>query len=100
MLTDGIRLMSDAWWFVQVAALPLLAGWIAERLLDPGLHVRGLAVFCGLTGAYVGSRLWDLGGWELGPSLGGQALFPVLAGTLMVTGLFKMISLGAAGPRW
>jgi hypothetical protein len=99
MLADETTLMSDAGWFLQVAAIPLLAGWVAERLLDPGLNVRGLAIFSGVAGAYVGSQLWAVGGWEGGPTLGGQALFPVLAGALAVTALFKLIGIGAAASR-
>jgi hypothetical protein len=99
MLADATTLMSDAGWVVRVAALPLFAGLVAERLLDPGLPVRGLAVFCGVAGAYVGSQLWAMAGWDGGPTLGDQALFPVLAGTLAVTALFKLIGIGAAASR-
>lgn len=100
MAADAGAVMSDAWWLVQVAGVPLVAGWIAERLLDPGLQVRGLALFSGVAGAYFGSWLWTVSGWERGPTLGGHALVPVLVGALAVTALFKMIRLGAAGPRW
>jgi len=93
-------LVAHAWEMVQLTAVALLAGYAAERLLDPGLGVRGLPALCGLAGLYVGAWMWDAGGWAPGPALAGHALFPTFAGALMVAGIFKLVSLGAAGPRW
>jgi hypothetical protein len=85
---------------LQIAVLALLAGWVAEHLLDTGLRIRGLALFCGLAGLYFGSWLWAVGGWESGPTVAGQAVMPLFAGSLAVSGFFKLLALGAAGPRW
>ena len=34
--------------FLQIGVLALLAGWVAEQLLDTGIRIRGLALFSGL----------------------------------------------------
>jgi uncharacterized membrane protein YeaQ/YmgE (transglycosylase-associated protein family) len=93
-------LVFQTWEIVQLTAVALLAGHAAERLLNPGLGVRGLPALCGLAGLYVGAWMWDAGGWDSGPMLAGHALFPAFAGALMVAGIFKLVSVGAAGPRW
>jgi hypothetical protein len=92
--------VGQVWEVVQLTAVALLSGYSAERLLDPGLAVRGLPALCGLAGLYVGAWMWDAGGWAAGPVLAGHALFPTFAGALMVAGIVKLVSLGAAGPRW
>jgi uncharacterized membrane protein YeaQ/YmgE (transglycosylase-associated protein family) len=93
-------MVGQVWEMVQLTAVALLAGYSAERLLDPGLGVRGLPALCGLAGLYVGAWMWEAGGWNAGPLLAGHALMPAFAGALMVAALFKLVSLGAAGPRW
>ena len=35
-----------------------------------------------------------------GPVLAGHPLLPIFAGALVIAGVFKLVSLGAAGPRW
>ena len=85
---------------LQIAALALLAGWVAEQLLDTGIRVRGLALFSGLAGLYFGSWLWAVGGWAYGPTVAGQGIMPLFAGALAVSGFFKLLALGASGPRW
>jgi hypothetical protein len=94
------QLLGEIWRLLQITAVAALAGWAAEQLLDTGLRIRGLAVFSGLAGLYFGSWLWGVGGWETGPTVAGQAVLPLFAGALAVSGLFKLVSLGAAGPRW
>ena len=85
---------------LQIAALALLAGWVAEQLLGTGIRIRGLALFCGLAGLYFGSWLWAIGGWASGPTVAGQGIVPLFAGALAVSGFFKLLALGASGPRW
>jgi len=85
---------------LQIAALALLAGWVAEQLLSTGIRIRGLALFCGLAGLYFGSWLWAVGGWASGPTVAGQGIVPLFAGALAVSGFFKLLALGASGPRW
>jgi uncharacterized membrane protein YeaQ/YmgE (transglycosylase-associated protein family) len=92
--------LGQFWEMMQLTAVALLAGYSAERLLDPDLGVRGLPALCGLAGLYVGAWMWEAGGWNAGPLLAGHALMPAFAGALMVAALFKLVSLGAAGPRW
>ena len=85
---------------LQIGLLALLAGWVAEQLLDTGIRVRGLALFCGLAGLYFGTWLWGVGGWSSGPTVAGQGIMPLFAGALAVSGFFKLLALGASGPRW
>ena len=85
---------------LQIGVLALLAGWVAEQLLDTGIHVRGLALFSGLAGLYFGSWVWAVGGWEHGPTVAGAGIMPLFVGALAVSGFFKLLVLGAAGPRW
>ena len=92
--------MSQAWRLLEMTALAMLAGWAAERLFETGLRIRGLPLFCGLAGLYLGSWLWSVGGWESGPLVAGLGIVPLFAGTLAVAALFKLATLGAAGPRW
>jgi hypothetical protein len=44
--------------------------------------------------------LWTWTGWDSGPSLGGFAVLPAVAGTFAVCALLKLVTLGMAGPRW
>ncbi len=94
------ELVSEVWRLLQIASIAFLAGWAAEQLFDTGLRVRGLALFCGLAGLYAGSWLWATNGWDGGPTIAGTGLLPVFAGALGVSAFFKLVSLGAAGPRW
>src|SRR5262245_13039344 len=93
LLHSGVQVL-------QLGALALLAGWVAEQLLDTGLRVRGLALFCGLAGLYFGSWLWAVGGWASGPTVAGTGIMPLFAGSLAVSGFFTLFAPGAAGPRW
>ncbi len=93
------ELLHGALSMLQTAGLAVLAGWAAERLLDTGIRVRGLPLLCGVAGFYAGGWLWQAVGWPHGPHLGGQAILPAFAGSLAVAELFKLINLGAAGPR-
>ena len=85
---------------LQIGALAFLAGWVAQQLMDTGIRVRGMALFSGLAGLYFGSWLWTVGGWAYGPTVAGQGIMPLFAGSLAVSGFFKLIALGASGPRW
>lgn len=84
----------------QVVVVALLAGWAAERLLDTGLRIRGIALLAGLIGLYAGTWVWQLNGWDGGPTVVGHPLFPTLTGALGVCAIFKLAALGAVGPRW
>ncbi len=94
------ELLWEAWGIVQVVVVATLAGWSAERLLDTGVHTRGLPFLSGLFGLYVGPRVLDLTGWPSGPIIAGQPLFAAFAGALLIGAFLKLASLGAAGPRW
>ena len=84
----------------HLGGVALLAGWLAERTVDTGFRVRGLALLAGAIGCYAGSSLWEMAGWEAGPVVWGYAILPALAGAFGVCGLLKLVSLGVAGPRW
>jgi uncharacterized membrane protein YeaQ/YmgE (transglycosylase-associated protein family) len=94
------ELVGQAWSLLQLVVVAALAGWMAERLLDTGVHTRGLPFLSGLFGLYVGPQLLDWAGWPAGPLIAGQPLFAAFAGALVVGGFLKLASLGAAGPRW
>jgi hypothetical protein len=83
---------------LQIGVLALLAGWVAEQLT--GIHVRGLALFSGLAGLYLGSWVWAMGGWANGPTVAGAGIAPLFVGALAVSGFVKLLALGASGPRW
>ncbi len=93
------ELMGQAWALVQLVVVAAAAGWSAERLLDTGVHSRGLPFLSGLFGLYVGPRIIDLTGCPAGPEILGQPLFAAFAGALLIGGFLKLASLGAAGPR-
>jgi hypothetical protein len=99
-VVESSGLAVQAWEMAQLTAVALFAGSVADRVLDPGLSVRGLPAFCGLAGLYVGGWMWEAGGWVAGPALAGYPLLPIFAGALLVAGVFKLVSLGTAGPRW
>ena len=85
---------------LQVTAVAMLSGWLAERALDTGFRVRGLGPLAGLVGIYVGSWVWAYGGWTHGPTFGDYAIVPAIAGSFAVCGVLKLVGLGLAGPRW
>jgi uncharacterized membrane protein YeaQ/YmgE (transglycosylase-associated protein family) len=94
------ELVVHVWDLAQLVVVAALAGWSAERLLDTGVHTRGLPFLSGLFGLYVGPRVLDLAGWPTGPIVAGQPLLAAFAGALLIGGFLKLASLGAAGPRW
>ncbi len=96
----GSALMREAWMLFQVVSVAALAGWVASRLLDPGITTRGLPLLAGLFGVYVGSWILEQTGWPSGPTLAGESIAAALAGALGICGFIKLVSLGAAGPRW
>lgn len=93
-------LLGQAWDIFQLVVVAALAGWSAERLLDTGVHSRGLPFLSGLFGLYVGPRVLDVTGWPVGPIVGGQPLFAAFAGALLIGGFLKLASLGVAGSRY
>jgi hypothetical protein len=92
--------LNDVLGAAQATAMAMLAGWLGDRALDIGLRIPGIGPLAGLAGAWVGSSLWAWGGWDTGPSLGGFAVLPAIAGTFAVCALLKLVSVGMAGPRW
>ena len=84
----------------QLGGIALVAGWLAEHLIDTGFRLRGLALLAGATGFYAGSCLWDFAGWPSGPTVWGYALLPAFTGAFGVCGVLKLVSLGVEGPRW
>ena len=93
------ELLHEALSLLQTSAVALLAGWAAERLLDTGLRIRGLALLCGIAGVYAGTWTWTVAGWPHGPNVAGQAVVPTFAGALAVAAVFKLVGLGVVGPR-
>lgn len=93
------ELLHEALTLLQMSAVALLVGWTAERVLDTGVRVRGLPLLCGIAGLYGGHWLWAVVGWPHGPVIAGQAIVPAFAGAFAVATFFKLINLGAAGPR-
>jgi hypothetical protein len=81
---------------LQLTATALLAGWLGGRLLGVGLRARGLPLLSGLVGLHAGSWVWNLGGWDGGPAVGGYGLIPALAGALAVAGVVRLIELAVA----
>ncbi len=86
--------------FIELVGLAATAGWVGDRVLDPGVRIRGIDLLAGLVGVMIGAWLWQMGGWPPGPAVGSQPIFPALAGTFAVCMLLKLAALGAAGPRW
>jgi hypothetical protein len=93
------ELLRQLWRFLQVAALALVAGWTAERVLDSRTGTRGVSLLCGLGGLWIGSWATAAGGWSGGPAVAGHAVLPAFAGAFLVSGLIRLVTLGVAGPR-
>src|SRR5258705_10484107 len=93
------ELLSQAWALVQLVVVAGLAGWSAERVLDTGVHTRGLPFLSGLFGLYIGPRILDLTGWPMGPEVAGQPLFAAFAGALLIGGVLQLPTPGRAGGR-
>jgi hypothetical protein len=95
------ELLHETWGLLQLVAAGGILGFLAHRTLDPGVHARGLPAALGLFGLYLAPFLVEAGWpWPMGPVVNGQPLLPALAVTLAITGLLKLISLGATVPRW
>ena len=92
-------MVGQAWDLLQLVVVAGLAGWSTERLLDTGMHTRGLPFLSGLFGLYVGPRVLDLTGWPMGPTVAGQPLFAAFAGALLIGCFLKLASLGGVGAR-
>ena len=84
----------------QVTIVAFLMGSLGGRLLGVGIRARGLPLLCGLLGLYAGSWLWNVGGWDGGPVVGGFGMLPALAGAFAVAGVVRLVELAVAGPRW
>jgi uncharacterized membrane protein YeaQ/YmgE (transglycosylase-associated protein family) len=87
----------QAWDLLQLVVVAGLAGWSAERLLDTGIHTRGLPFLSGLFGLYVGPRVLEMAGFPMGPTIAGEPLFAAFAGALLIGGFLKLASLGGVG---
>jgi len=98
--TSTSAMMNEAYAVAQTVAVALLAGWVAERTVDPGLRTRGIAPLAGLAGLYVGPTVWTWGDWRTGALIAGLPIVPAIAGAFAVCAILKLIRLGAAGPRW
>ena len=92
--------LSHAVGAAQATAMAMLAGWLVERVLDTGLRIPAIGPIAGLVGSWIGTWLWAWGGWDVGPSIGGFAIVPAVAGAFAVCGALKLVALGMAGPRW
>jgi len=91
--------VGQVWRAVELSAASLLAGWLAENVLDSGLRMRGTAIVYGVFGFYLGSWFASTTGFDWGPALAGHALVPILGGAFVTAATAKLIGLGAAGPR-
>ena len=98
--SNTTAMVNEAYAVAQNVAVALLAGWVAERTVDPGFRSRGIAPLAGLLGLYVGRALWSWGDWYGGPLIGGLPVVPAVAGAFAVCAILKLVRLGAAGPRW
>ena len=84
---------------VSTGAAAVLSGWVAERVLDTGIRLRGIAALAGLAGLWVGQWVWACNDWDTGPRIAGCPILPVAAGTLAVCAVLKLVALGFAGVR-
>jgi hypothetical protein len=96
-LSPEITLEATA--LLEIAGVCLLVGWAAQRLLDPGIHVRGISLLTGLFGLYGGAWMWRLAGWEGGLAIGGYAVLPTLVGALAAATALKVITLVLDGSK-
>jgi uncharacterized membrane protein YeaQ/YmgE (transglycosylase-associated protein family) len=87
------------WDVAQVLAVAELAGWIADRILDTGIRLRGVTLFAGLLGAFGGRWLVHSAGWSEGPTVAGFPLVAAFGGALGVCAVLKLIGLSVAGSR-
>ena len=94
------ELLREAARVAQVVLVAAAAGAAAERILRPGLAIRGLSLLAGLAGLYAGGWFWDLGGWAPGPAVLGHPILPTVVGSLVICLMIKLAAIGAAGPRW
>jgi uncharacterized membrane protein YeaQ/YmgE (transglycosylase-associated protein family) len=88
-----------AWTILQAGALGIAVGWTADKLVETGLRIRGIALAAGLVGVYAGSWAWTAIGWPRGPSLAGQPLIPAFAGALAVCAVLKVFAAGVESSR-
>ena len=94
------EIIEQAWSLLQLVVVAGAAGWMSERLLDTGVHSRGLPFLSGLFGLYVGPHVLAYAGWPSGPVVAGQPLFAAFAGALLICGVLKVASLGVAASRY
>jgi uncharacterized membrane protein YeaQ/YmgE (transglycosylase-associated protein family) len=92
--------MMDLQQLAAVMAIAIMAGVMAEILLETGVHSRGLPVLAGLFGLYVGHWLFEVTGMPVGPVIAGYPILPAFVGAFGFCAFAKLASLGAAGPRW
>ena len=94
------ELLHEAARVAQVVLVAAAAGSAAERILRPGLAIRGLSLLAGLAGLYAGGWFWDVGGWSPGPAILGHPILPSVVGALAICLVLKLAAIGADGPRW
>jgi len=100
MLGFSPDMMQQAWSLAQVTTVAAAAGWTADRLLDPGIHTRGIPLLAGLLGLVLGPQLAQTTGWPSGPEVAGYPLAAAFAGALAVCAFLKLAHLAtAAGSR-
>ena len=96
----ALHAVGYGWHVMEVTGTAMLLGWIAERVLDTGIHIPGIGAAAGVCGYYFGAWLWDLTGWSDGPLIAGFPIVPTFAGALAVCGFLKLVGLAADHPRW
>ena len=84
---------------VSTAAAAMLSGWVAERVIDTGVRVPGIAPLAGLVGLWVGQWVWACAGWDAGPRIADCPIAPAVVGALAVCAGLKLVGLGFAGSR-
>ncbi len=92
MFDEGARLL-------QVSLVAVVAGLLAEALVDTGTRARGMPLLCGLTGVWLGNWAARLADWSPAPHVADHALLPALLGTLTVAVFVKLVGLGIVGPQ-
>lgn len=98
-LAHDPEMMARALNMLELLAVAGTAGWSAERLLDPGIHIRGFSILIGLASLYFGPALVEMAGWPTGPEVAGRPLLAAFVGTLAVTALAKVFSVGLVSSR-
>ena len=84
---------------MTMAAAAMLSGWVAERVMDSGVRLRGIGPLAGLVGLWVGRWAWAIAGWDPGPRVAGCPIAPAVGGAFAVCAVLKLVTLAFAGSR-